>query len=121
MNGNENSLFFFYKASQPPTVTLNTWAAQHHIKSQYVLLNEQILPPLNNSSWNHPRTLFYYRLHLGEELYFDGHGPSHQQARANCANYALDFIRENESSILMSSSLKPTEVKYPCLFIKRSR
>ncbi|CAF2751967.1 unnamed protein product [Rotaria sp. Silwood2] len=94
---------------QSPTVTLNTWAAQHHIPTQYVLLHEQIHLPSNNSSWNHPHIIFYYRLHLGQDLYFDGDGSSRQQARINCAYNALNFIHQNEKSTPISLPSKSTQ------------
>jgi len=47
---------------------------------------------------NHRHILFSYRLYFGHNLYFDGHGSSHQQARINCAQHALNFIHQNETS-----------------------
>ncbi len=88
---------------QSPTVALNTWAAQHHIPTRYVLLNEEYLPPLNN----HPHIIFSYRLYFGYDLYFDGYGSSHQQARTNCASQALNFIQQNQTPVTTSSSPPP--------------
>jgi dsRNA-specific ribonuclease len=76
--------------SQSPTVILNTWAIQHHILIQYVLLNEEFLP--------------YYRLYIGHDLYFDGHGSSHQQARISCACQALNLLDQNQIPIMISTS-----------------
>jgi len=77
-----------------PIIALNTWATRNHIAIQYVLLNEQLLSPSSNRS----RILFYYRLYIGHDLYFDGHGPTHQQARTNCALNAFYFLRQNQIS-----------------------
>ncbi|CAF0842721.1 unnamed protein product [Rotaria sordida] len=90
---------------QSPTVALNTWANRNHISTHYVLLNER----LKSTSSNYSRSLFYYRLYLGHDLYFDGHAYTHQQARTNCALNALYFLRQNPIStqqlnILSSSS-----------------
>ena len=90
---------------QPPTVILNTWATQHHISTKYILLNEQSIPP----AINRPHILFTYRLHIGNNLYFDGHGSSHQQARINCAYHALNFIQQNP--ILNTIPTSPKQVK----------
>ncbi len=100
--------------SQSPTVALNTWAARHHIPTQYVLLNKQYLPSPMNSSGNHPRTIFYYRLYFGQNLYFDGHGLSHQQARINCACQASQFIQQNQMPMISI----PTQVEFS-IFKKR--
>jgi hypothetical protein len=96
---------------QSPTVALNTWAAQHHIPTRYILLNEQFLPPSPNFSWSHPHIIFFYRLYFGHDLYFDGHGSSHQQARINCACHALNFIQQNQLSITLSTP--PSQVNFP--------
>jgi dsRNA-specific ribonuclease len=90
-----------------PITALNTWATRNHLSIQYILLNEQFLStPLNRS-----RTVFYYRLYLGQDLYFDGHGSTHQQARINCALNAFYFLRQNPPSppsTPQSSSSPPT-------------
>ncbi|CAF1599153.1 unnamed protein product [Adineta ricciae] len=91
-----------------PTVALNTWAARHHIPTRYVLLKEQHLPVTKNPSWNRPQTLFYYRLHFGQDLVFDGQGPSHQQARSSCASQALHFIQNNPAPLIISI---PTQIQ----------
>ncbi|CAF2817939.1 unnamed protein product [Rotaria sp. Silwood2] len=77
---------------QSPTVTLNTWTNRNHISTRYVLLNEQF----QSTSSKYPRILFYYRLYLGHDLYFDGHAYTHQQARTNCALNALYFLRQHQ-------------------------
>ena len=92
------SLFYFKSQSidhlecQSPTVALNTWATQNHVLTKYILLNEQYLPPANNR----PHVIFSYRLYIGHDLYFDGHGSSHQRARTECAYHALNFIHQNQ-------------------------
>ncbi|CAF3567745.1 unnamed protein product [Rotaria sp. Silwood1] len=109
---------------QSPTVTLNTWAAQHHIPTQYRLLHEQIHPSSNNSSWNRRQIIYYYRLYLGQDFYFDGHDLSHQQARINCAYHALNFIHQNEKSILMSLPSTSTQTQsksYISLMYERAK
>ncbi|CAF1200012.1 unnamed protein product [Rotaria sordida] len=96
---------------QSPTVILNTWAAQHHIPTRYILLHEQLQPSSNNLSWNRPHIIFYYRLHLGQHFYFDGYGSSRQQARIDCAYHALNFIHQNEKFILESLASKSTQIQ----------
>lgn len=71
---------------------MNTWATQHHILTRYILLHEQHYPIVNN----HPTIIFYYRLFIGHDLFFDGHGTSHQKARIDCADCALHYLRQNE-------------------------
>lgn len=88
----------YFSEHQSPTVALNTWAAQHYIPTQYILLNEQYFPPLNSR----PQTVFCYRLYVGHDLYFDGYGSSHQRARTNCAHQALTFIDQNQMSDIIS-------------------
>jgi hypothetical protein len=73
---------------------LNNWATRNHISTQYVFLNEQLATIPSNRS----RILFFYRLYLGHDLYFDGHAPSHHQARQNCALNAFYFLRQNHIS-----------------------
>ncbi|CAF5073431.1 unnamed protein product, partial [Rotaria socialis] len=51
------------------------------------------------------------RLYLGQDLHFDGHDLSHQLARINCAYHALNFIRDNEKSILTSLSSLQTQIQ----------
>ncbi|CAF4309513.1 unnamed protein product, partial [Rotaria magnacalcarata] len=97
--------------SKHPTVTLNAWAAQNHIPIQYVLLDQHSVTTPNNISSNFPCIIFYYRLYLGQDLHFDGHDLSHQLARINCAYHALNFIRENEKSILKSLSSIQTQIQ----------
>ncbi|CAF1265068.1 unnamed protein product [Rotaria magnacalcarata] len=97
--------------SKHPTVTLNAWAAQNHIPIQYVLLDQHNVTTPNNISSNFPCIIFYYRLYLGQDLHFDGHDLSHQLARINCAYHALNFIRENEKSILKSLSSIQTQIQ----------
>lgn len=70
---------------------LNTWATQHHIPTRYILLHEQHIPVPNN----HPNIIFYYRLFVGYDLIFDGHGSSHQKARIDCADHALYYIHQH--------------------------
>lgn len=53
---------------------------------------------------NCPHILFTYRLYFGHDLYFDGYGSSHQQARINCAYQALEFIQQNQ---IVYTKLKP--------------
>ncbi|CAF1264841.1 unnamed protein product [Rotaria magnacalcarata] len=79
---------------QSPTVTLNIWSIQNHISIRYVLLNQQF----KSKSTNQSCILFYYRLYLGHNSYFDGHGYTHQQARTKCALGALLFLRQNQRS-----------------------
>ncbi|CAF0856991.1 unnamed protein product [Adineta steineri] len=79
---------------QSPTIALNAWASRNHIPIQYVLRKEQFL----STSPNRSHILFYYRVYLGHDLYFDGHGPTHQQARVNCALNAFYFLRQNQLS-----------------------
>ncbi|CAF3213795.1 unnamed protein product [Rotaria socialis] len=79
---------------QSPTVTLNIWSIQNHISIRYVLLNQQF----KSNSTNQSCILFYYRLYLGHNSYFDGHGYTHQQARTKCALDALFFLRQNQIS-----------------------
>jgi hypothetical protein len=102
-----NSKWIYLLVHQSPTVALNTWTTQHHIPTRYVLLNEQHLPPLVNR----PHIIFTYRLYVGHNLYFDGHGPSHQQARVNCAYHALNFIHQNQTLNMISPS-SSTEVNF---------
>jgi double-stranded RNA-binding protein Staufen len=83
------------KQHQSPTVALNTWATQNHILTRYILLNEEHLLSTNN----HPQIIFSYRLYVGNNFYFDGHGSSHQRARTHCAYHALNFIQQNQISI----------------------
>ncbi len=85
---------FVYLVISCPITALNTWASRNHLSIRYVLLNEQFPSTLTNRA----RVLFYYRLYLGQDLYFDGHGPTHQQARINCALNALYFLRHNPPS-----------------------
>ncbi len=98
---NLKSIFFNLLVHQSPTVVLNTWTSQHHVPTRYVLLNEQYLPPSIKS----PQILFTYRLYFGHNLYFDGHGPSHQQARNNCAYHALNFIYQNHISNMIPTPI----------------
>ncbi|UJR28977.1 hypothetical protein I4U23_010195 [Adineta vaga] len=103
-----NNLTQEKQVSRSPTIALNKWAARHHIPTQYVLLNEQHLPVSKTSSWNHPQTIFHYRLYFGQDLYFDGQGPSHQQARTSCASQALHFIQNNPTPLVISI---PTQIQ----------
>lgn len=71
--------------------SLNQWAIRNHQRLHYVFLQEQ---NLNQSA----RPIVFYRLYLRPDLYFDGHGPSHHQARSHCAFNALCFLRQNPIS-----------------------
>ena len=112
MNNHNQDISQTKNVSQSPTVILNTWATQHHISTEYVLLNEQLFSSSPNSSQNYPRISFYYRLYLGNELYFDGHDSSHQQARNNCAYHALNFINQNQLSTMISPPSTPSQVTF---------
>ncbi|UJR20661.1 hypothetical protein I4U23_023783 [Adineta vaga] len=79
---------------QSPTAALHAWATRNHIPIHYILLKEQFL----STSPNRSHILFHYRLYLGPDLYFDGHGSSHQQARINCALNAFYFLRQTPQS-----------------------
>ena len=85
---------FYFIAVQSPTLALNSWANRNQLRIQYVFLNEQRLP----SSPNNSRHIFFYRLYLGPNLYFDGRGCSHYQARSHCALNALYFLRQSSIS-----------------------
>lgn len=78
---------------QSPIVVLNSWANDSHTSIRYVLINEQSLS----------RSLFSYRVYLGDDFYFDGHASTDQQARINCALNALYFLRQNHFSTPPSS------------------
>lgn len=95
-----NNLLF--SVSQSATVVLNSWAARHHIPTRYVELQE---PTSSNR-------MFYYRFHVGENLYFDGQGPSRAQARLDCANKAWTFLLENPMSVMVIPSPTPPQVNF---------
>lgn len=77
-----------------PIAALNAWSIRNQVPIRYVLLKEQLLSTAPNRS----HLLVFYRLYLGHELYFDGHGPTHQQARINCALNAFYFLRQPPAS-----------------------
>ncbi|CAF4439036.1 unnamed protein product, partial [Adineta steineri] len=106
--------------SQSPAVILNTWAARHHVPTQYILLNEQYLTPPMNSSWSRPRVMFFYRLYFGQDIYFDGHGLSHQEARMNCAHQALRFINQNQMPLIISMPSQAQEKSQISLMYERA-
>ncbi|CAF3748699.1 unnamed protein product, partial [Adineta steineri] len=107
--------------SQSPAVILNTWAARHHVPTQYILLNEQYLTPPMNSSWSRPRVMFFYRLYFGQDIYFDGHGLSHQEARMNCAHQALRFINQNQMPLIISMPSQAQEKSQISLMYERAK
>ena len=84
---------FSFSASPSPVVILNHWAVRNHLRANFVFLNDQFVTIANQ-----PRHLCFYRLHLGSDLHFDGHGSSHQQARTHCALNALNFLRQKPLS-----------------------
>ena len=98
----EHSNDWFFSVAQPATVVLNSWAARHQIPTRYVELQE----PTSSSR------IFYYRFHVGENLYFDGQGPSRAQARLDCANKAWIFLLENPMSIMVIPSPTPAQVNF---------
>lgn len=101
------------ESPQSPTVVLNTWATQNHISTRYICLNEQYL----SSSTNRSQTLFIYRLFIGQDLQFDGHGTSRHRARINCACHALTFIQQNQMfPMLILSTETPTKSQISLMY-----
>lgn len=90
--------------SESATVLLNTWALQNHISTRYVLLQEE--------------NLIFYRLFVGSERFFDGHGATRAEARQNCATMALNFFRENKVPVSTSFNVEKSPVS---LIYERAR
>ena len=101
---------FIVEGHQSPIATLNTWASRHQFPIRYMLLDHRFLPTCNSPSMSHPCSTFYYRLYVGQHLYFDGQGLSHQQARIDCARHAINFIDEHEKSFVSSVVSTSSEV-----------
>ena len=89
------SLLLLRRSASPssPVLIVNNWAVRNHLRANFVFLNEQFV-----TIGTQTRQLCFYRLHLGSDLHFDGHGSSHQQARSHCALNALHFLRQQPLS-----------------------
>lgn len=71
--------------NQSAMAALNTWANQNHRSIRYV---DQSLT----------RSFYSYRVYLDDDLHFDGHASTAEQARIHCALNALYFLRQNQFS-----------------------
>ena len=77
---------------------------------------------MNNIFQQHQIVLVFFSIidfNIGHDLYFDGHGPTHQQARTNCALNAFYFLRQNQPSppstpqLSFPSSPTTSKIKHP--------
>ena len=70
------------------------------------------IPSTIQANTPYPRQIFNYRLLVGSELFFNDHGLSHSQARTNCANQALNFMRDHPISMAATPSVIVSEVDF---------
>ena len=101
-----------FTATQSPIVALNAWATRHRVATRYVVFREDVLPSSSPGLLNRPRSHFSFRLYLGVDVYFDGQGFSHHEARMNCAMDAWNFVRQNSMQVPSPTVAPAAEVEF---------